>query len=59
MAELKPCPFCGCTYYKDHDDYYFAGDHEEWCPLNRDYQHFLVPNEPKDIDAWNRRVGDD
>ena len=61
--DLKPCPFCGCAYEKDPDDFWWAGDHKEWCPLgakgNWSFSNYIVPNIPGAIDAWNRRVKDD
>ena len=61
-TELKPCPFCGCTYEKNEEDFWWAGDHEEWCPLHRDfpgnYVNLLVPDIPECIAAWNRRADD-
>lgn len=60
---LKPCPFCGCKYTKDEDDFYYSGDHSEWCPLNYRYPgtitNITVPNIDVYIDAWNRRASDE
>ena len=59
QTELKPCPFCGCEYVKDDDDFYWAGDHEDWCPLQKDFPghigNLIVPDEQEYIEAWNRR----
>lgn len=61
--KLKLCPFCGCTYTKDADDHYYAGDHEYWCPLNKLYPgtlcNIIVPNIDACIEAWNRRASDE
>lgn len=61
--DLKPCPFCGCEYTKDEDDFYYAGDHAEWCPLNKDYPgsltNIIVPNIDVYVEAWNRRASDE
>lgn len=61
-SDLKPCPFCGCEYEKDDDDFWWAGDHSDWCPLNVEFQgaagNLIVPDEKDCIDAWNRRAGD-
>lgn len=59
MAELKPCPFCGCEYTKDDDDTVYAGEHEDWCPLGIVGGFsgcIVVPDCDEYIDAWNRRV---
>jgi hypothetical protein len=63
MSEkLKPCPFCGCEYTKDDDDYWWAGEHEHGCPLSASFRgggcNVTVFDEKEDIDAWNRRVVD-
>lgn len=59
MSELKPCPFCGCEYDKDEEDYYYSGEHEKWCPLGNQgniyKSNFLVGNNECDIEAWNTR----
>ena len=59
MAELKPCPFCGCEYTKDEDDAVYSGDHADWCPLGNTGGHsgnIVVPASPGYIEAWNRRA---
>ena len=60
MGKLKPCPFCGCEYEKDDDDFWWAGDHEEWCPLSNKFPgqmgNLTVPDDKGCIDAWNRRA---
>ena len=57
--ELKPCPFCGCEYTKDEDDYVYAGDHEDWCPLGAKgglSGNMVVPDDPRFIEAWEKRA---
>lgn len=59
--ELKPCPFCKCSYDKDDDDYFYSGNHKNWCPLRGTaYGGYglTVPCWPDAIAAWNRRVDD-
>lgn len=59
--ELKPCPFCGCSYGKDPEDYIYAGDHANWCPLGSKggvAGALVVPDISRYIEAWNRRVDD-
>jgi len=55
----KPCPFCGCEYTKDEDDFWYAGNHEDWCPLNAKNNcgggNVLVEDDPEKIAEWNRR----
>ena len=63
MDKLKPlpCPFCGCEYEKDDDDFVYAGQHEDWCPLhvkNNGQGNLVVVDDPKDIEMWNRRKPD-
>ena len=61
-SDLKPCPFCGCKYEKDDDDFWYSGDHEDWCPLNAEFygrgSNLIVPDVEESIAAWNRRAGD-
>ena len=57
--ELKPCPFCGCSYEKDPEDYIYAGDHADWCPLGSNAgfgEALVVPDISRYIEAWNRRA---
>lgn len=59
--ELKPCPFCGCSYGKDPEDYVYAGKHAEWCVLGSESGlggALVVPDIPRYIEAWNRRADD-
>jgi len=60
VVKLKPCPFCGCAYEKDPEDFLWAGDHEDWCPLGNQSKisvyNLCVPDIPEMIAAWNRRV---
>ena len=56
--KLKPCPFCGASYDKDEDDFVYAADHENWCPLRgMAYGGYglTVGNTEEEIDAWNTR----
>lgn len=56
-----PCPFCGCEYTKDEDDFVYAGEHEDWCPLNvknNGLENLVVDDDPKAIEMWNRRKPD-
>lgn len=56
-----PCPFCGCEYTKDEDDFVYAGQHEDWCPLNvknNGLENLVVEDDPKAIEMWNRRKPD-
>lgn len=59
-AKLKPCPFCGCAYEKDPDDFYWAGDHEEGCPLSNTFPtsttNITVSNDLVAIELWNKRA---
>ena len=58
----KPCPFCGCEYTKDDEDWWHGGNHADWCPLGNEggwNGNVLVLDEPEYIEAWNRRVSDD
>lgn len=65
MAELKPCPFCGCALEKNHVRY--TSIHEEvieydewWHPFNRcvldasSPEGFIVFG--RCVEAWNRRA---
>lgn len=59
MTELKPCPFCGASYDKDEDDFVYAADHENWCPLRGiAYGGYglTVGDTEEEIDAWNTRA---
>lgn len=59
MAELKPCPFCGCKYEKDDDDFVYAGGHQNWCPLSTTggfNGNYTVVDHPRYIEAWNKRT---
>lgn len=54
----KPCPFCGCKYEKDDEDFWWIGAHEDWCPLSSNHGYYgglLVADEPEEIERWNRR----
>lgn len=56
-----PCPFCGCEYTKDKDDFVYAGQHKDWCPLsvkNNGLENLVVDDDPKAIEMWNRRKPD-
>lgn len=56
-----PCPFCGCYYEKDEDDFVYAGQHKDWCPLNvknNGLENLVVEDDPKAIERWNRRKPD-
>ena len=59
--KLRECPFCGCSYEKDPDDYVYAGNHEKWCPLSNtggfSGSNMVVIDDPEYIEAWNRRAG--
>ena len=57
--KLKPCPFCGASYDKDEDDFVYAADHENWCPLRgMAYGGYglTVGDTEEEIDAWNTRA---
>lgn len=57
--ELKPCPFCGASYDKDEDDFVYAADHDNWCPLRgMAYGGYglTVGDTEEEIDAWNTRA---
>ena len=54
MSKLKPCPFCGCEYSKDDDDYYYSGEHERSCPLWK--EGLIVPDLKNAIESWNTRA---
>ena len=57
--KLKPCPFCGASYDKDEDDFVYAADHENWCPLRgMAYGGYglTVGDTEEEIDAWNTRL---
>lgn len=62
MSELKPCPFCGCEYDKDEEDYYYSGEHEKWCPLGNQgniyKSNFLVGHSESEMEAWNTRANE-
>lgn len=62
MSELKPCPFCGCEYDKDEEDYYYSGEHEKWCPLGNQgniyKSNFLVGHSESEVEAWNTRANE-
>lgn len=63
MDKIKPlpCPFCGCEYTKDEEDFVYAGQHEDWCPLNvknNGLENLVVDDDPKAIEMWNRRKPD-
>lgn len=61
-AKLKPCPFCGCSYEKDDDDFVWAGDHDKWCPLSAKWPsnvgNVLVIDDDDLIRRWNTREGE-
>lgn len=62
LLRPKPCPFCGCEYEKDDDDYWWCGSHEKWCPLSAEGGYsgnILVPDDPGAIESWNRRAADE
>lgn len=57
--ELKPCPFCKCSYEKDIDDYFYSGNHKDWCPLRgTSYGGYglTIPDYADTIAAWNTRA---
>ena len=59
--KLRPCPFCACEYSKDEYDFVYAGQHEEWCPLNvrnNGLENLVVNDDPESIERWNRRNPD-
>ena len=56
MNVIKPCPFCGCEYSKDDDDFFYSGEHEKWCPLANLGLNVIVDED--DIENWNRRYGE-
>lgn len=60
-SKLKPCPFCGASYDKDEDDFVYAADHKNWCPLRgMAYGGYglTVGDTEEEIDAWNTRAID-
>lgn len=63
MAELKPCPFCGCNDYSVHLQrcYYTNEDYNRWKVMCEDcgaeVSEFVTPE--RAIEAWNRRENDD
>ena len=69
MAELKPCPFCGCSM-EVRSDFYPNGSkriepngwHDPECPLDQVLWCFDVEDdgwtEDTVAESWNRRVGD-
>lgn len=47
MNVIKPCPFCGCEYSKDDDDFLYSGEHEIGA------SSLMFPG--YDIENWNKR----
>lgn len=59
MDKVRPCPFCGCKYTKDDDDFWYSGDHETWCWMfQKPGLIDMVPDVEEEIRAWNRRATD-
>ena len=62
MAELKPCPFCGCHDYGVHlQKLYYENDnytkYKVMCEdCGEEVGEFATPE--RSIEAWNRRVSD-
>ena len=60
-TELLPCPFCGDSYEKDDEDYFYSANHKPWCPLRgTSYGGYgmTVADYDEDIAAWNTRADD-
>lgn len=56
---MKNCPFCNAEYEKDEDDFVYAADHDEWCPLRGTaYGGYglTVGDTEDEIAAWNQRA---
>lgn len=61
MANLKPCPFCGCfvdiyerKYPNGDTEIGFVGMHDEDCVMDRCFPGYESAEQA--IDAWNRRA---
>lgn len=64
MAELKPCPFCGCSPFimpVARDWWRLCADHHEECIFPEDHR-IDVPQVPEQLELlirdWNRRTPD-
>ena len=63
MAELKPCPFCGCkamvdkhSFYNDRDKAFTDFTYGVMCMVCGAKGSQFYTDEERAIEAWNRRV---
>lgn len=61
LADIKPCPFCGCemrcvqfTYGAIGSGWIPKGEHSAGCVMNRAY--FVSGSKEDVIEGWNRRA---